>query len=35
MNMQRNRFLYFALVVAAGIVVWIAMGFLAAGTRAR
>jgi hypothetical protein len=33
MNMQRNRFLYFAIVVVVLIVVWFAIGLVAVGTR--
>lgn len=33
MNMQRNRFLYFALTAAALIVVWFAVNFLAVKMR--
>jgi hypothetical protein len=33
MNMQRNRFLYFAMVVVGMIVVWFTINFVAVGTR--
>ena len=33
MNLKRNRFLYFAGVVAVFLVIWYAVMFLAAGTR--
>ena len=33
MNMQRNRFLYFALAAAALIVAWFVINFLAVKTR--
>ena len=33
MNMQRNRFLYFALTAAAFIVVWFAVNLLAVRAR--
>ena len=33
MNMQRNRFLYFAATVAVVVIVWFAINFLAVKTR--
>ena len=33
MNMQRNRFLYFAITVAVLVGVWFAINFLAVKTR--